>query len=73
MDAFDFKTEFAHNLQGLMDEQNITLSELSRKTGISKTEIHFYLHQKRMPSVLAFINIAIALNCDLNDLISIYY
>ena len=60
---------FAFNLKSIMDELEVTPSILSSRTGINRSTISRYLNRETIPSVKNLINIAIVLDCELNDLV----
>ena len=72
MSEIDFMDIFGDNLRDLMYEKGVGQNELARKVGLSNQTISYYIHQKRMPSLPAFINICIALECDCDDLVPMY-
>lgn len=63
---------FADNLQSLMDERGYGQRELERESGINHASISRYLKKERMPTVRALINLAFALECDLDELVPTY-
>ena len=60
---------FAHNLREMLFDCNMSQRELADETGLSESTISRYLSRQTVPSLFAIINIAYALNCDINDLI----
>ena len=60
---------FSKNLKQIMQEKGITLSELSRITGIGKSSISQYLSGKNIPTSERIKVIADALGCAVEDLI----
>lgn len=63
---------FADNLRDLMESQGISQRELSRESGVDNAAISRYLKKQRMPTVKSLVNISLALDCDLDDLIPFY-
>lgn len=51
---------FAHSLESLLKENDMSQRDLARATGISEGTISRYLSRKCMPSVNALVNIAYA-------------
>ena len=72
MSECDFLEEFAINLKDIMSEQYINQNELAKKSGISKATICRYLKAERMPTIKALVNISIALDCEIDDLVPTY-
>lgn len=72
MSECDFLEEFAINLKDIMSEQDINQNLLSKKTGLARSTICKYLNAKSMPSTKALVNISIALDCEIDDLIPTY-
>ena len=63
---------FADNLRDVMDEQGFSQRALANESGINHSTISRYLKKERMPSVPSVINLSLALDCDIDDLIPIY-
>jgi transcriptional regulator with XRE-family HTH domain len=72
MSEVEFIDIFADNLRDLMRSQGISQRELSRESGVDNAAISRYLKKERMPTVKSLINIGLALDCDLDDLIPFY-
>ena len=73
MTELEWMRIFAGNLQSLMDELEMSQSELSRRTGISQGTISRYLRAETMPSVNALVNIACVFPwATINDLLCFY-
>lgn len=68
----EFMDIFAENLIGIMEETRISQSELAKEAHLTEASISRYLSRDRMVSSRAMVNIAIALNCNLDDLIPFY-
>lgn len=69
MREIEFIDIFSDNLQYSMQYANMTQRELADASGIDESVISRYLRKQRMPSVRCLVNIAYALNCDIQDLI----
>ena len=63
---------FSDNLRDLMDERGFSQRALASESGINHASISRYLKKERMPTVRALINLSIALECDLDDLVPTY-
>ena len=63
---------FSDNLRDLMDERGFSQRALEKESGINHASISRYLKTERMPTVRALINLSIALECDLDDLVPTY-
>lgn len=73
MSELEWMDIFAGNLQSLMDEERMSQSELSRRTGISQGTISRYLNAQCMPSVNALVNIAhVFEGAEITDLLYFY-
>nr|DAD57953.1 MAG TPA: hypothetical protein [Caudoviricetes sp.] len=68
----EFMDIFAENLIDAMQETGISQSELAKEARLTEASISRYLSRDRMVSSRAIVNIAIALNCNLDDLIPFY-
>lgn len=69
MTEVEFIDIFKGNLKSLMDEVGYSQQELAQESKIDQSTISKYLNGTRMPSVRALNNIAIALNCTVDELI----
>lgn len=69
MTEVEFIDIFKGNLKSLMDEVGYSQQELAQEAKIDQSTISKYLNGTRMPSVRALNNIAIALNCTVDELI----
>lgn len=69
MTEVEFIDIFKGNLKSLMDEVGYNQQELAQEAKIDQSTISKYLNGTRMPSVRALNNIAIALNCTVDELI----
>lgn len=69
MTEVEFIDIFKGNLRSLMDEVGYSQQELAQEAKIDQSTISKYLNGTRMPSVRALNNIAIALNCTVDELI----
>ena len=63
---------FADNLRDLMAERGYSQRELERESGINHASISRYLKKEQIPTVKALINLAFALECDLDKLVPTY-
>lgn len=69
MSELEWMDIFGDNLKSLLEEQWMSQQELADATGISKSTISKYIHKQCMPSVAALVNIAYALNCEIDDIL----
>lgn len=60
---------FAGNLISLMRDARMTQRELADASGVSEATISKYVNKQQMPNVKAVVNIAYALNVDLEELV----
>ena len=65
----EWKIAFGDNLAALLREKGISQNQLSRDSGISKGMISDYVNKFAAPNVFAIINMAHALDVDVNDLV----
>ena len=59
---------FSNNLIDLIQDSGYTQKELSRHTGLSEAAISSYINKRRMPKITALFNLALVLDCELEDL-----
>lgn len=69
MSELEWLDIFGDNLRGIIDEYGITQSELAEDIGVSEATISNYIHKKKMPSIKTIINMAYALDMDIDELI----
>lgn len=55
-------------LKDVRKRRNLSLEELSRKTGISKSHLNYIEREEKEPSLSMIIRIAVALNIDEKEL-----
>lgn len=72
MSEVEFMDIFGDNLRDLMIEVGVGQNQLAKEVGVSNATISRYINKKQMPSLPAFINICIALDCDADDLVPMY-
>ena len=72
MTELEFMRRFGKNLAGALEYNGTTQRELSEDTGITDSTISYYVRGLRMPSIKNLVNIAIALECEIDDLIDVY-
>lgn len=60
---------FADTLAELLDDRMMTQQELAEESGVSIGSINAYLHKQATPGIKAILNIACALDVDVNELI----
>lgn len=68
MTELDWLDVFGDNLASMLYEAKYTQKDLAEMTGLSEATISKYLKKQQMPGVRALINISIALDCSLDDL-----
>ena len=71
MTELELMRRFGLNLKKMLEYNNETQRDLVEYTGISEATISYYIRGERMPSLKNVINIACALDCELNELIDI--
>lgn len=67
----DWLKDLRFSLSTLVRNSGMSQRELSMKSGISQTAISRYLNGQQTPSIEAIINLAYALDCELEDIIEI--
>ena len=60
---------FGDNLVDLMESKHMTQQELAKASGLSIGSINAYVRKQSPPSIKAIINLAYALDVDLNELL----
>lgn len=65
----EWREHFAENLQSLMAEYGYSQRDLADEVGTSESAISRYLHAQQVPKGTILLNMAYALDCDLEDLI----
>lgn len=65
----EWKNIFGDNLDAILKEKGMTQRQLSKDSGVSASMISDYINGQRIPSVTAAINMAYALDVDVNELI----
>lgn len=69
MGEFEWLKIFGDNLVDMMNSANMTQRDLAKETGLSESTISKYINKAQMPGVKGLLNIAYALDCNLDDLI----
>lgn len=69
MTLLEWGDNFSEHLSELLADRRMTQFDLARESGISIGSINAYLHRKSLPGVKAIINIAFALDVDVDELI----
>ena len=69
MTEADWLELFSLNLRVLLSEARMTQRELADAAYLSEGSISNYIHQRKIPSIKAIINISRALDIDVSDLI----
>lgn len=64
---------FANNLASILKDFNMTQRELADLSGISESTISKYINKQQIPSLKAIINIAHALDVDIDSFIDFGY
>lgn len=67
----DYLERFSYLLNVAMREECMNATELARRSNCSKAAIHNYLNAKRMPTLKAVVNMALALNRDIYDIVPV--
>lgn len=67
MTQSEWKNIFGDNLATILREQNITQSQLAKRSGVSTAMISDYINKRSIPGLMAAINMAHALEVDLTE------
>ena len=65
----EWSDSFSENLLELLTDRRMTRYELAQESGISAGSISAYINKRSLPSIKAVLNIAFALDVDVNELI----
>lgn len=60
---------FGDNLKSILEERQMTQSELANVLGVETRTLNRYIMKQRIPTIKNVINIAYALDCSLDELI----
>ena len=60
---------FSENLQVLLEDRRMSQTELAQESGVSVGSISAYINKQSQPGIKAILNIAFALDVDVNELI----
>lgn len=69
MTELDWLDAFGDNLAEMLFERGMTQQELANRTGLAKSTISDYIHKVKLPGIRAIVNIAYALDMDVNELV----
>ena len=69
MTITEWSDNFSENLLALLKDRRMSQFELAQESGVSSGSISSYIHRTSLPGIKAIINIAFALDVDVNDLI----
>lgn len=69
MTQTEWKHIFGDNLDSLLQERDMSQSQLARKSGVSPAMISDYINKRAIPGLMAAINISYALDVCLNELV----
>lgn len=69
MTQSEWRSIFADNLITIMREQDMTQSRLAKDAGLSVSRINDYIYKRATPTIFAIINLAYALNVEVNELV----
>lgn len=69
MTQTEWRNIFGDNLAELMQEAEMSQSQLARESGLSVSRINDYINKNATPSVFAIINLAYALDVGVGELV----
>ena len=64
-----WKIIFADNLVSILEEKGMSQNQLAKDSGVSASMISDYINRYATPTVFTIINIAYALDVDVDDLV----
>lgn len=65
----ELRKDFGYNLKRKMKEYGISQTELSQVTGVCPSTLSRYIYGEMIPTLPNLINLSLALDCDITDLI----
>lgn len=69
MTLVDWSECFSEKLVELMNDRRMSQRELSEESGVSSGSISAYIHKESLPGIKAILNLAFALDVDVDELI----
>ncbi len=63
---------FGEKIKSLRKERNLTLKDVSEKSGLSIVSLSFYETDKKKPSLVNMQKLATGLNCDFEELYEVW-
>lgn len=70
MTQMEFMQIIGNNIKSELEDSWMTQKELAEATGVSESTISRYIKAEMMPSLVNITNIAVALCCTVDDIIS---
>ena len=69
MTQTEWRRIFANNLLVILREKGMSQAQLARDSGLSVSRISDYINMNATPTIFAIINMAYALDIDVNELV----
>ena len=69
MTQTEWRRIFSNNLVDILREKGMSQAQLARDSGLSVSRISDYINMNATPTIFAIINMAYALDLDVNELI----
>ena len=69
MTLVEWSNCFSENLQELLEDRRMSQIELAQESGVSVGSISAYINKQSQPGIKAILNIACALDVDVDELI----
>lgn len=69
MKQSEWKSTFSDNLSDILIEKGMSQAQLARDSGVSMAMISDYINKRSVPGIFAVINMAYALDMDVNELV----
>jgi transcriptional regulator with XRE-family HTH domain len=64
---------FSNNLSSILAEYNMTQRELADASGVAESSISHYINKQRMPTIKSIVNIAHALDMEIDEIMDFGY
>ena len=69
MTQTEWRRIFSNNLVDILREKGMSQAQLARDSGLSVSRISDYINMNATPTIFAIINMAYALDIDINELV----
>lgn len=69
MTQVEWRNIFGNNLADILQEKGISQAQFAKDAGMSVSRINDYINKNATPTIFAIINMAYALDMDVNELV----